>query len=194
MAYLFHNDIVENWALVEKVFTDEECKKIICLANNKGTKKEATIYGADDKENIDHSVRKSKLVWLNDKDDLGWMYKKLADVAIAVNNKYFKFDLFGFCEDIQFTEYNSSGDHYKQHMDKILYGPTRKLSLIVQLTDPQEYQGGDLQIFEGGEPVVMKKQQGMVTFFPSYMLHQVTPVTDGKRHTLVAWLAGKNFR
>jgi PKHD-type hydroxylase len=79
-------------------------------------------------------------------------------------------------------------------MDKVLYGTSRKLSIVVQLTDPKEYKGGELQIFEGGEPVVVSKQQGMATFFPSYMLHQVTPVTKGMRHTLVMWVAGKNFK
>jgi PKHD-type hydroxylase len=79
-------------------------------------------------------------------------------------------------------------------MDKVLYGVSRKLSIVVQLTDPKDYKGGELQLFEGGDPIVITKQQGMVTLFPSYMLHQVTPVTKGMRHTLVAWIGGKNFK
>jgi PKHD-type hydroxylase len=194
MAWLFHTDTVENWAFAENVFTPEECKKIIEFANKKGSKAEAGVYTKNNTSVVNHKIRKNKVVWLNERDDLGWMYEKLSNIIPAINDQYFKFDLYGFCEDIQFTEYGPKGDHYKQHMDKVLYGTSRKLSIVVQLTDPKEYKGGELQIFEGGEPVVVTKQQGMATFFPSYMLHQVTPVTKGMRHTLVMWIAGKNFK
>jgi PKHD-type hydroxylase len=194
MAWLFHTDTVENWAFAENVFTPEECKKIIEFANKKGSKAEASVYTTNNTNVVNHKIRKNKVVWLNERDDLGWMYEKLSNVILAINDQYFKFDLYGFCEDIQFTEYGPKGDHYKQHMDKVLYGTSRKLSIVVQLTNPKDYKGGDLQIFEGGDPVVVTKQQGMATFFPSYILHQVTPVTKGMRHTLVMWIAGKNFK
>jgi PKHD-type hydroxylase len=79
-------------------------------------------------------------------------------------------------------------------MDKMYNGATRKLSLVVQLTDPEEYEGCELKINAGGEPNIMRKDQGTVFAFPSYILHQVTPITKGTRHTLVCWIAGKNFK
>lgn len=194
MAWLFHTDTVENWAFAENVFTPEECKKIIEVANKKKTKQTAYIGGASGTAKIDYKIRKNKIVWLDEKDDLKWMYEKLSNVIPAINEQYFKFDLYGLCEDIQFTEYGPKGDHYKQHMDKVLYGVSRKLSIVIQLTDPKDYKGGELQIFESSEPTIVTKQQGMAVFFPSYMLHQVTPVTKGMRHTLVMWVAGKNFK
>jgi len=194
MAWLFHTDTVENWAFAEKVFTPEECKTIIDYANKKGTKADASIQGNNTAGVINPKIRKNKVVWLNERDDLGWMYERLAATIVPINEQYFKFDLYGFCEDIQFTEYGPKGDHYKQHMDKVLYGVSRKLSIVVQLTNPKDYKGGELQLFEGGDPIVITKQQGMMTLFPSYMLHQVTPVTKGMRHTLVMWIGGKNFK
>ena len=70
----------------------------------------------------------------------------------------------------------------------------RKLSLVVQLSDPEDYEGGDLEIYTGHEPLVVKKKKGMTAFFPSYQLHGVTPVTKGTRYSLVVWVHGPAFR
>jgi PKHD-type hydroxylase len=82
---------------------------------------------------------------------------------------------------------------YGWHQD---YGAkvSRKLSLTVQLTDPSEYEGGNLQIMTTGTPVNARKQRGLIVAFPSYVLHQVTPVTQGSRQSLVAWVSGPAFK
>jgi PKHD-type hydroxylase len=82
---------------------------------------------------------------------------------------------------------------YGWHLD---YGGgiSRKLSLAIQLTDPSEYEGGNLQIMTSGEPQNMRKQRGLIAVFPSYVLHQVTPVTQGSRQSLVAWVSGPAFK
>jgi PKHD-type hydroxylase len=73
----------------------------------------------------------------------------------------------------------------------------RKVSITVQLSDPSEYEGGDLQYFRGGNPdnadTVFKKK-GYVFLFPSYMMHRVTPVTQGVRKSLVLWVGGEHYR
>jgi PKHD-type hydroxylase len=82
---------------------------------------------------------------------------------------------------------------YGWHQD---YGAeiSRKLSIAVQLTDPSEYEGGNLQVKTSSEPQNVRKQRGLITIFPSYVLHQVTPVTQGSRQSLVAWVSGPAFR
>ena len=84
---------------------------------------------------------------------------------------------------------------YGWHQD---YGgklsPSRKLSLVLQLADPSQYEGGNLQVMTGGEPTNVRKQRGLITVFPAYTLHQVTPVTQGTRQSLVAWISGPPFR
>ena len=71
---------------------------------------------------------------------------------------------------------------------------SRKLSLVVQLSDPFEYEGGNLQIKTGQEEQNVRKQRGLIVAFPSYVLHQVTPVTTGSRQSLVAWVSGPAFK
>ena len=193
MTWLFHLDTVETWSYANDVFTPEECDKIKRIALAKG-KEKATITGSGNAGEINPDIRKNSVVWLNEKDDLNWMYQKLAGTAISINKQFFEFDLFGFTEDIQFTEYEAPGEHYKKHIDKIYNGVSRKLSMVVQLTDPEEYENCDLEIYTHEKPVKMMRNQGTVLFFPSYTLHQVTPVTKGTRHTLVAWMGGPNFK
>ena len=141
-------------------------------------------------------VRRSQVSWLNKTPDTAWVFEKLGHIASALNAQYYRFDLTGFGEHIQLTNYDQS-EHgmYGWHVD---YGgkvsPSRKLSLVLQLTDPSQYEGGNLQVMTGGEPQTVRKQRGLVAAFPSYVLHQVTPVTSGNRQSLVAWISGPAFK
>ena len=82
--------------------------------------------------------------------------------------------------------------YYDWHVDMGPGKANRKLSLVCQLSDPSEYEGGELQIHTGQIHTVEKKK-GLVVIFPSYLLHCVTPVTSGKRQTLVLWIEGPPF-
>ncbi len=73
-------------------------------------------------------------------------------------------------------------------------GSPRKLSMVLQLSDPSEYEGGDLELFTSANPIITKKQKGIIHAFPSYVMHRVTPVTKGVRKTLVVWIAGPRFK
>ena len=82
---------------------------------------------------------------------------------------------------------------YAWHQD---YGGqiSRKLSLVLQLTDPSRYEGGNLQTMTNQDVFTVRKQRGLVTVFPSFTLHQVTPVTQGSRQSLVAWISGPPYK
>ena len=73
------------------------------------------------------------------------------------------------------------------------YLSTRKLSVVVQLTSPEEYEGGDFETFEG-KVLSAPKGHGTVLIFPSFVYHHVTPVTAGTRHSLVCWVNGPHIR
>ena len=77
----------------------------------------------------------------------------------------------------------------------------RKLSMVIQLTDPTEYEGGSLELDTkqiGGKDKQPNadnlKQLGTTIIFPSFLRHRVTPVTEGKRYSLVCWYEGSPFR
>ena len=145
-------------------------------------------------ESLNFETRKSQIAWIPWNQDTDWIFQRLYEHAINVNNKYYQFDLSGFYEQIQFTEYTSPDGHYTWHTDGGSGSfSTCKLSIVVQLSDPKKYEGGELQLFTDDVQSITKKQ-GAVTFFPSYSAHRVTPITKGKRYTLVIWVAGPPFK
>ena len=157
-------------------------------------KAKAAVRSAVTGEGLDKNIRRSQIDWLYNTPDTEWVFKKFAHVTSQLNADYFRFDLTGFGEPFQLTNYDQSENGmYGWHQD---YGlaVSRKLSLVMQLTDPSEYEGGDLQVMTSGEPVNMRKQRGLIVVFPSYVLHQVTPVTQGNRQSLVAWISGPAFK
>ena len=180
-------DTVESWSYWDDAFSKEECEKIIKLGNSL-VKKEGTIFGEN------KGFRKSKVSWLYPCDDTNWLYKRLTDIIVELNKRYFQFDIDGFGEGLQFTHYKEPDGKYKKHVDKGYDGLTRKLSLVLQLSDPDTYEGGDLLMHIDDPGQKIEKKQGKLVLFPSYVLHEVTPVTKGERYSLVAWLTGKPFK
>tara|TARA_Y100000004_G_C8807834_1_gene366255 strand:- start:146 stop:745 length:600 start_codon:yes stop_codon:yes gene_type:complete len=156
----------------------------------------ADTAGGDNTEN-----RRSKVKWVPQNGDWWWLYEKLANMAVEANNANWNFDLHSLPEQIQYTEYyGTDKGHYGWHAD---IGPdilsTRKISITVQLSEADEYEGGDLQLFRGGnyeagEFDTAYRGAGSVFIFPSYILHRVTPVTKGTRKSFVLWLGGGHYR
>lgn len=182
---------IEPYAWWEGAFSEKELNWLQEQAKNADT--QAQIGGAKDEESL-RKVRRSNISWLGKTQDTAWIFEKLAHVASSLNAQHFRFDLTGFGEQLQLTNYDGSdAGTYGWHQDynaKI----SRKLSLVVQLTDPSEYDGGNLQVMTGGEAMNVRKQRGLIAAFPSYVLHQVTPVTNGSRQSLVSWVSGPAFR
>ena len=98
-------------------------------------------------------------------------------------------------ESIQYTEYFDNGGHYDWHQD---IGPgelsIRKVSVTIQLSDSDEYEGGDLEFLRGATPEQAPRGKGVAVLFPSYLLHRVTPLTGGTRRSLVLWLGGSHYK
>ena len=184
---------IEPWAWWENAFTDNELDWMQEQAVNSNQR--ATVGGNPTGDQLS-KIRRSHVSWIDKKQDTAWIFEKLGHVASSLNAQFFRFDLTGFGEPIQMTNYDQSENGmYGWHQDYGgLTGTSRKLSLVMQLTDPAQYEGGNLQIQTGGEPQTVRKQRGLIAAFPSYVLHQVTPVTQGSRQSLVAWISGPAFK
>jgi PKHD-type hydroxylase len=189
----FNLDNVNLYAYKEDAFTKEECKKIIDISKNK--KLITGVVGSKNK--INSKLRDSKICWLTpEQKEVRWIYQRITDIVLTINSKFFNFDLFGISDALQFTTYKAPSGKYGKHMDRG-YGLTiRKLSVSIQLTDPKKYEGGELKLYDGEDKnsLVMNKNQGALVVFPSYILHEVTPVTKGERNSLVTWVTGNQFK
>jgi PKHD-type hydroxylase len=121
-----------------------------------------------------------------------WLLQRLLSFA-GKANKYFRFDIHERVEPVMQVAYGP-GDFFDWHTD-LGDGPesTRKISLSVQLSAPEEYEGGLLHMVSCETPI-QACGAGTLIAFPSHLAHRVTPVTRGTRHALVAWVHGTPFR
>src|SRR6266850_3641632 len=163
-----------NFATWENGFSESEISNVISLGEARSLADGIVGGGANAVK--DEIVRKSQVSWIEHSNDTSWLYDKLAWIARNLNGQFFKFDLAGFAEQFQYTVYRNGGDHYDWHIDKGEIGGAvpRKLSLVIQLTDPSEYEGGDFEFLMGNNPTKMERRKGLVVAFPSWVLHRVT--------------------
>ena len=198
-----------------------ECRKLLkyCIKNTKfkdasvlnktGTDSDPEEKMLDDRSRIDPKIRKTDVGFITDKDN---MVNKIAWHFLREANKIqFKYNLKYF-QPVQFARYRNGG-HYDWHQDasgQNPHGESRKLSLTFCLTDPNVYEGGELEFYGGNRemedmelpdgtkiPAEQIKQdirdQGSVIVFDSRDFHRVTPCTKGTRYSIVCWTVGPNF-
>jgi PKHD-type hydroxylase len=172
---------------VPNLFTSEECDRIVREYSKKCVSSETVKSG---------NARSSKNHFIEYSNETDWIYMRLGSLVEYFNNEKFKFNLYNRFQNIQFTKYED-GDYYKWHVD---VGPSsdtciRKISLTIQLSDDTSYSGGDLQFGHSDkETLTASREKGSVTLFPSIIRHQVTPVTNGTRYSLVVWATGAPFQ
>ena len=86
------------------------------------------------------------------------------------------------------------GEHYGLHVDGAVRGlPGSGLSLRTDLSstlflsEPEDYQGGELQVMDTFGQHEVKLPAGDLILYPSSSLHQVLPVTSGERVCSFFW-------
>jgi len=172
-------------------FSRQETNRILRLAEEVPFQK-ATTASSDSS-----SIRSSNIKWLPQNEKFDWVYRRLLDLSMEANEALWNFDLISAPEQIQYTTYNAEEQgHYGAHQD---IGPgmlsLRKVSVTVQISEADDYEGGDLQITQGGDSwLTTPRGFGKVVVFPSYMMHRVTPITKGTRKSLVLWVGGGHYR
>lgn len=181
------NDFLDRPCFAVGYFSSDECARI---------RQQSVIFQSADGKVTDeeaemHDVRNSTVRWLSPSDDSRWIFEKLWSAIEEVNQRY-QFELYGIRE-VQIARYGVGG-FYDWHLD---IGKTdtssRKLSVSVQLSGPESYEGGELVLrdYVNEEPV---KEIGSVIVFPSYLSHRVNEIRSGERWSLVAWVHGPPFR
>lgn len=184
----------EIWAYQHELFSNSEIETIHDIVTEYQLRTADVGSGEETEKNL--SIRDSNITFLRSDDDKNkWIFERITRAVIGINQQFWNFDLKRI-ETLQYSEYNK-GQFYKPHIDMMYQSPSaaiRKLSFTVQLTDPKEYKGGDVVIKTGVEDNPIHRNKGTICFFPSYVLHEVTPVTKGTRHALVGWVTGPAFK
>jgi PKHD-type hydroxylase len=184
------------WQYFKQAFTKKECEWIINYSKNIPISD--AFIGSGQGYVINESFRRSKIRWLNKcAPELAEMYSRINEMALQANASAFGFDIQGFPH-VQFTEYHAQDEGtYDWHEDNNFTNSTpfdRKISMVIQLSDADEYTGGKLKLHHEPLPDDVFCNQGDAIFFPSFNRHMVTPVKLGTRYSLVTWFVGPKFR
>lgn len=171
-------------------FTPEEIDQITFLEKLQTFEKGMT--GAAKSPN--QKVRDSDIAWINPDQNSGWLFERAAGIISKANHDHFMYDIHGF-DNFQYTRYGPD-QHYTWHWD-LDFGwkdYERKISFVMMLSDPEDYEGGELEVCNNGnveDTWVCKPNKGDVVLFASWMPHRVRPVISGERKSLVTWVMGK---
>jgi PKHD-type hydroxylase len=131
---------------------------------------------------------------------LNFLFNDLWAMALQANDDFFDFHLskMGY---LQVAEYKASEQgEYKAHQDVFYMNGDpkyhRKLSAIIQLSDPNSYDGGDFEVYGTQQPLPKEdcRAQGSVIFFPAFIQHAALPVTMGVRYSVASWIDGLHWR
>lgn len=175
-----------------EALTIEECLRLRDLAS-RASPRPAGLVGGQQVA----AIRRAELVWLDDLPGADWAMDRMTGLVARANREGFGFDLTEFGESAQIAHYGAEREgHFDWHSDigAGVWAARRKLTVVVQLSDPVEYAGGVLEIRPDSNVQAMPQAQGTAVVFPSFVLHRVTPVTEGRRWSLTLWAHGPAFR
>lgn len=177
---------------IPDAFSPAECERLLAVVAE-APANDARLVGRQ----TDHNQRRASLVWVEDLDEVDWVMDRIVTLVAEANRTVFDFSLTEFAESAQVASYDADvGGHFDWHSDigdGRLAG-RRKLTMVVQLSDPASYEGGMLEIMPSGHVIAASTARGAAVLFPSYLLHRVTPITRGQRQSLTIWAHGPAFR
>jgi PKHD-type hydroxylase len=189
---------VQPWCYWDGAFTADEIDEIVKFGERQ-TLFQAQVFGRDGQPVVNRDKRISQTAFLSFNDETAWMFERFMGVVNDINGRFYGYALAGFNE-LQYGVYPGRGANYGWHMDCCMGNRTelemfeRKLSVVMALTDPRDYEGGAFQINTTGEPETIVMPKGKIILFPSFLLHQVTPILQGTRRSLVTWVVGPKFK
>jgi PKHD-type hydroxylase len=195
--YISKRDVVGTW---NTLFCDDEIEKIIeagtALETIKGV---VGTPGAE--QEPDPELRSSDVSFIYRDINTEWIFERYDGAVNRLNSLLFNVDVEPL-RILQFTTYRGHGDHYTWHWDMRCAPEAnstevvqqRKISIVTQLSDPDEYEGGVLKLAPCGCVFDVERAKGNTSVFLSFVNHQVTPVTSGTRYSLVGWYEGPDWR
>ena len=176
----------------ENYLSDIECDKLIQALDTEELK-EGELVGDYTDGIINKNVRQTLNIDFRDEN----LFVKLNNAIKLANEQYFNYYIDSI-DTLRFLKYGIGGT-YNWHTD---YGrhecSMRKLTAIIQLSDGNDYEGGDFEFGltdkEGNGLIKGNRTKGCLIVFPSFLSHRVTPITKGKRYSIITWMEGDTFR
>lgn len=174
---------------LENFFNNNDIENILSL---KKESLNSSIF-VNEQLSIERKIRSSYTSWINI-NELEKISVKLNTLIDTVNNTHWRFKI-NYIGESSIISYINTDDNYDWHIDWYSNPDScnRKITVIVQLSGKNEYEGCELEIKNGNGSFFFSKQKGSIVVFPSFLLHRVTKLISGKRHVLVLWYYGDSF-
>lgn len=189
-------------AFCHNVLSDAECDELLSKLNSYELKP-GHVYSPEKKSAVMKDVRVVNIAALKRKkvkcDIVLNVLDRMEACVKHVNKKHFHFKIShdkrfdntngrGF----QYLKYSDPGDFFEFHQDWGHWNQFahRRLTALLQLSPPDEYEGCNLEVSHMFTSTVPRVRGGMIVF-PSFWYHRVTPLISGERHCIVAWFTGK---
>lgn len=169
---------------ISRAFSRAECREVISL-------RDALDKGGDRFLNYGEIRGASEVCWLPLAQTPKWLKERL-DELMQSAIKGFDFDISGPQESLKLIKYRP-GNRVQWHVDCGGGATnTRKLTLTVLLSPPDEFEGGELKLATAHTE--LHRDIGDAVIFPAFLVHKVSTVKRGARHVLVTWAHGPRFR
>lgn len=143
---------------------------------------------------LNREMRDSQVAWIPRPH---WVNGIIWHYVWEANKEHFNYNIDGIHGCVQYTKYGL-GEYYKWHQDDMNdFDDTgnRKLSITIQLSDPSEYEGGEVQFLSSDNKLFFApKSKGSIIVFDSRLKHRVLPVKSGVRKSLVSWIGGPSWK
>jgi PKHD-type hydroxylase len=187
------------WCYFKNYFTPEQCDKIL----RDGLELPAQdaklgVAGMSEYSNDDYRKSKIRFIQQENHPQFQWLFDELWKMGMQANRDWFNFHITNLSF-VQLAEYDESYQgEYKKHHDVFWINNDnyhRKLTCVIQLTDPSTYEGGDFEMYDLNEGPNKEelRTQGTVIFLPSFINHAALPVTKGTRYSLAVWFEGPKW-
>lgn len=175
-----------DWVVAGERLSAEACDALIALGRGFPVE-EPTVVGQD----VLRAHRVARVHMLPRVARTRAVYELLRAVAADATDRHYRLTITDLTRWPHYVEYHAGRGHFDWHND---YSheqdeSPRKLTVIIQLSDADEYEGGQLEVF-GAIPSVLPRARGSIVCMPSFVPHRVTAVTAGVRRVIVAWIAG----
>ena len=173
------------------IFSSDECEEIIKIGYSKDFSYQQNIDKIVNKEIFNSKISNI----FPEEEKVDFVYKRLRSLVISTNISIWNYNIYDFGEPIKFTEYNENDKSSTCVHSDLGSGLAtyRKLTVIVQLSDEDSYEGGDVYIQQNNKLILVTRKKGSVIIFPSFLMHCVKPVTKGIRNSIVLFVYGPPF-
>jgi len=190
------NDAVQypQWLMYSEIIPSDICQHII-ESSQKLPHKEGTVFASDNTQVL-NKVRITQIRWITKEMKHFAPVFQFIDKVVRNVNEAFRVNC-NMVPSLQFTEYLEPGYHYNWHHDvdwNRSDGNSRKISFVIQLSDPDSYEGGDFEFRHHENPnrENLRKQGTIICFMP-YQEHRVKEILSGSRYSLVGWYEGPRW-